>query len=54
MMEVMKMLETLKEMWNKGRILKERKVRMFENTCLLSIVHGCETWMMNAGMRKKE
>src|ERR1700755_231052 len=43
----------LREVWKKGRISKEIKVRMFESMCLPSAMYGCETWVMNAQIRKR-
>src|ERR1700755_96343 len=50
--EGMKVLGGLREVWKKGRISKEIKVRMFECMCLPSSTYGCETWVMNAQIRK--
>src|ERR1044072_1672570 len=52
-MEGMKVMGGLREICKKGRILKEIKVRMFDNMCLLSAMYGCETWVMNAQFRKR-
>ena len=50
--EGMKVMGGLREVWKKGRISKEIKVRMFERMCLPSAMYGCETWVMNAQIRK--
>src|ERR1700755_3177614 len=52
-MEGMKVMGGLREVWKKGRISKEIKVRMFESMCLPSAMYGCETWVMNAQFRKR-
>ena len=52
-MEGMKVMGGLREVWKKGRISKEIKVRMFESMCLPSAMYGCETWVMNAQIRKR-
>src|ERR1044072_9048509 len=48
----MKVLGGLREVWKKRKISKEIKKRMFECMCLPSVIYGCETWMINARMRR--
>src|ERR1044072_748404 len=50
--EGMKVLEGLREVWKKGKNSKEIKIRMFECMCLPSVMYGCETWMINTRGRK--
>src|SRR6201990_2158021 len=50
--EGMKVLRGLREVWEKGKISKELKIRMFECICLPSVMYGCETWMISARARK--
>src|ERR1700755_1290274 len=50
--EGMKVMGGQREVWKKGRISKEIKVRMFESMCLPSAMYVCETWVINAQIRK--
>src|SRR6201990_1794783 len=50
--EGMKVLGGLREVWKKGKISKEIKIRMFECMCLPSVMYVCETWMLSARARK--
>ena len=52
-MEGMKVMGGLREVWKKGRISKEIKVRMFDSMCLTSAMYGCETWVMKAQIRRR-
>src|ERR1700755_3180917 len=51
-LEGMKVLGGLREVWKKGKFLKEIKIRMFECMSLLSALYGCETWMITVLERK--
>src|ERR1700755_2654373 len=47
-LEGMKVLRGLREVWRKGKISKEIKIRKFECMCLHPVLYGCETRMISA------
>ena len=51
--EGMKALGGLREIWKRGKITRDVKVKMFECFCVPSLLYGCETWTMNAKVRKR-
>ena len=53
MTEGMKALGGLKEIWKKGRLSREVKVKMLDVICVLSVLYGCETWLLNAKIRRR-
>ena len=51
--EGMKGLGGLKEIWKRGSLTREVKLRMFESICIPAVLYGCETWMVNRMVRRK-
>merc|ERR1712002_1053795 len=45
--------EALKDVWKKGHISREAKVRMYEGIIEPSLLYGCETWALNVKDRKR-
>ena len=48
-----KVLGALKGIWKRGGLSREIKVRLFEVICLSTVLYGCETWVLNAKVRKR-
>ena len=48
-----KVLGGLKDIWKRGRLTREVKVKMFESYCLPVVLYGSEVWRINARMRRK-
>ena len=48
-----RVLGALKGIWGRGGLSREIKVKLFESICLPTILYGCETWSLNAKVRRR-
>ena len=47
------MLGGLRDIWNRGRLSREVKLKMFEGCCVPVVMYVREVWRLNARKRKK-
>ena len=47
-----KVLGGLRDIWDRGRLPREVKVRMFEGCCIPVVMYWSEVWRLNARKRK--
>ena len=48
-----RVLSSLRELWKKGNLSKKIKMNLFDCTFVPTVLYGCETWELNAKLKRR-